>query len=136
MAKKVLKSEKEWKELLSPEQYHVSREGGTERPFTGEYYDSKREGLYRCVCCGNALFDSKAKYDSGTGWPSFFQPRQSESISTKRDESLAIPRTEVLCSLCDAHLGHVFPDGPPPSGLRYCINSISLKFEASEKLEP
>ena len=129
MTKKITKSEQEWQKMLNPEQYHVSRKGGTERAFTGEYHDFKGDGIYSCVCCANPLFDSKAKYNSGTGWPSFSQALGRENIITKADTSLGTSRTEVLCSLCDAHLGHVFPDGPQPSGLRYCMNSIALNFE-------
>lgn len=127
-----VKSDKEWKEILTPEQYHVLREKGTERAFTGRYWNSKEAGTYVCAACGQALFRSKAKFDSGTGWPSYCQPISEESIRTAEDRSLFLRRTEVLCSRCGGHLGHVFEDGPPPSGLRYCINSASLKLVSEE----
>lgn len=128
MPERIEKSADEWREQLSPEEFHIAREAGTERAFTGRYWDHHESGVYQCVCCGLDLFSSAAKYDSGSGWPSFHAPIAAENIARQTDDSLFMRRTEILCPRCDAHLGHVFPDGPQPTGLRYCTNSASLKF--------
>jgi peptide-methionine (R)-S-oxide reductase len=129
MKEKIQKSEEQWKNELTPEQYQVCRMKGTEPPFTGEYYNTKQPGLYKCVACGNELFESDTKYESGTGWPSFYKPVSDENVDTEEDHGYGMRRTEVMCGKCGAHLGHVFPDGPRPTGLRYCINSVSLKLD-------
>ena len=133
MVDKITKTEEEWRSQLTDEQYYVTRQHGTERAFTGEYDGCKDDGTYRCVCCGHPLFDSEHKFDSGTGWPSFFQPLDGDAVETQTDRSLLMSRTEVHCARCDAHLGHVFPDGPQPTGQRYCMNSASLRLEPKDR---
>ena len=129
MNQKVTKSDAEWREQLDPLEYQVTRHAATERAFTGRYWDHHEHGIYTCVCCGTPLFESDAKFDSGCGWPSYFRPLDPANVVERVDRSHGMIRTEILCNVCDAHLGHVFPDGPPPTGLRYCINSVSLKFD-------
>ncbi|MBV1705101.1 MAG: peptide-methionine (R)-S-oxide reductase MsrB [Hyphomicrobiales bacterium] len=129
MAEKIVKTATEWRETLSEDQYRVAREGGTERAFTGPYWDSKDKGVYSCVCCGEPLFRSESKFDSGTGWPSFFAPVEKDAVVTREDRSHGMVRTEALCARCDAHLGHVFPDGPRPTGLRFCMNGTALSLK-------
>jgi peptide-methionine (R)-S-oxide reductase len=130
---KVRKTDAEWRKNLTPEQYHVTRKKGTEPPGTGEYENTEEPGTYHCVCCGQPLFDSETKFHSGSGWPSFFAPIDDEKVAVERDSSYGLVREEVVCSRCDAHLGHLFPDGPNPTGLRYCINSAALKLEEIDK---
>ncbi len=130
--KKIEKTDDEWREELTPEQYQICRQKGTERPFTGKYHDSKEPGVYRCVCCGNAVFNSDTKFDSGSGWPSFYEPASEVNVASEEDRSYGMRRTEVTCGSCGAHLGHVFPDGPRPTGLRYCINSAALNLDPED----
>jgi len=126
---KINKTEAEWKALLTPDQFYVARQKGTERAFKGQFWDHREYGVYRCVGCGTALFASDTKFDAGCGWPSYFEPIDPDNVKEETDTSHGMVRTEVMCNVCDSHLGHVFPDGPPPTGLRYCINSLSLTFE-------
>lgn len=132
IAPKLVKSDAEWRAQLTPEQYHVTRKRGTERAFTGPNWDNKDAGLYRCVCCDKPLFRSETKYDSGTGWPSFYAPVEGEAVTEHKDRSFFMVRTEIRCADCEAHLGHVFKDGPEPTGLRYCMNGVAMNFEADE----
>jgi peptide-methionine (R)-S-oxide reductase len=130
---KIVKSDEEWRTQLTPEQYHVTRQHGTEPAFSGEYDDCKDQGVYKCVCCGNPLFDAAQKFDSDTGWPSFYDSITRGAVDDRRDRSFFMMRTEIVCAKCDAHLGHVFPDGPPPTGLRYCMNSLALDLERKDE---
>lgn len=135
MSEKIVKTAAEWQAELSPEEYRICREKGTEMAFTGRYYNEHREGVYRCRCCGEPLFTSEAKYDSGSGWPSFWQPVTGDVVAEHRDGSHGMVRTEIVCRKCEAHLGHVFPDGPRPTGLRYCVNSASLMLDTDKKTD-
>lgn len=130
---KITKSDKEWQAQLTPEQYNITRKHGTERAFSGPHQEEKRPGMFQCVCCGNGLFETEAKFESGTGWPSFFQPVSDGSVSEHKDRSFFMTRTEIRCKDCDAHLGHVFPDGPQPTGLRYCMNGNAMTFKPDDK---
>ena len=136
MKDKIERTEEEWRAILTPEQYRILREGGTERPFTGDLLDAKGRGEFRCAACGEPLFDSEAKFDSGSGWPSFTEPMSDEAVDEQTDTSHRMTRTEVRCARCESHLGHVFPDGPGPAGLRYCINSAALAFADEEERSP